>query len=432
MDGWASMSDPEPRAVRTFLLLTMLLLMASCGPAAGPSVPASTATPAAAASASGFGVGAGGPTGSPPLLGNAPSPTQDPFGRRDTPPGGVAGFLDFGFGAGDLCGELEAGPPAIRLEVAPIPVAVCAYGFQPGQPVDLVLRGPDGSESQRQVEADASGFAEWDLDDVPGRINGDYLIRGTQGDVSVEATSGVVIDAIAGLFLPGEIRLGETGRVIVAGGVPGAALPAYLYFEDATAIPTDVPTRPARYVADVGPLQLDANGEGRIELTPQPGDPTGTYVVVVDPAPAGEPSEEPAPAPLPYGTVKDYVDLAESKGLACTPPEDDLVDCHGAVSGVGYIVSLFLDGGGAVTGASAATEGPSRDALGLFAGMARIATGSAAADDWVRSTTASDQRRFGDVVIRVIDDPTEGQQISIDPFDGSSTGEVWAMFLVEP
>jgi hypothetical protein len=412
------------------VLAAVVVVTAGCGPAAAPSAPPGTATPAVSTSPSGFGVGAGA-TASSPGLGVAP-PTQDPFGRRDTPPGGVAGFLDFGFGAGDLCGESEPGPPALRLEVAPIPVAVCAYGFQPGQPVDLVLRGPDGAESRSQVEADASGLAEWDLDDLPGRIDGDYLIRGTQGDVTVEATSGVVIDSIAGLFLPGEIRLGETGRVLVAGGVPGAALPAYLYFDDGTDTSPDVPGRGARYVADVGPLQLDANGEGRIELTPQPGDPTGTYVVVIDPAPAGEPSDEPDPPPLPSGTAADYVDFAESAGLVCSGPEDDLVDCQGDIARVGYSVSLYLDADGAVTGASVATERASRDALGFFATMARIATGSAAAEDWVRSTTASDQRRFGDVVIRVIDDPNEGGQIAIDPFAGSSTGEVWAMFLVEP
>ena len=59
------------------------------------------------------------------------------------------------------------------------------------------------------------------------------------------------VDALAQF---GEIRLGETGRVLVAGGVPGASLPAYLYFEDGKDTPEDVPGRGAMFVADLGPL----------------------------------------------------------------------------------------------------------------------------------------------------------------------------------
>jgi hypothetical protein len=341
----------------------------------------------------------------------------------------VAEFLEFGAGGGNFCEMFESAPPWVELAELPLPIAVCAGGFPIGATVDLLLRTPDGQESRNQQVVDATGVAEWDLTDLPDPIQGEYLVRATLREITVEGTSRVESEGLDGIVLPDSIRIGETARVFLAGGLPNASLPAYLYA--ATEQTESGPEGPGlRFTADIGPLQLNANGEGRIGLTPQPGDPPGFYVVVVNPLPVGSPTSDPGLYVLPSGSVAEFLDLAESFGMRCT--EEVGLDCAGDISRVRVAMSVYAADGGTVSDASAYADRASSEALGFYAQMARIATGMDAAEAWVRSATRSEERRFDSAMVRLELDPNGIWLINIDPYVGSPTDEVSTILQVEP
>jgi hypothetical protein len=263
------------------LLAAILIAAAGCAPGASPSMP-----PAVTPTDPGDGAAS-----APAAVATA---TGGPFGRHDTPPGGVASFLEFPGGGAGTCFYEGTGAPSVRLDVGPFPTAVCTFDFTPGQTVDLLLVGPDGSEWARTERADDAGIAIWELDDLPDPFEGEYTVRATQADVTVQSTTSTFEwGSLAGMFIPEEIRIGETGRLFVAGGQTGQRIPTYLYFapEDSYLGPDG--TLGYRFAADVGQVELNANREGRMAFTPQSGDPTGHYLVVVDGGPAASSTEEP-------------------------------------------------------------------------------------------------------------------------------------------
>jgi hypothetical protein len=407
------------------VLAAFIVATNACGPAAGSGTLVTAAPiPSAGSPVS----GSGRATSSPGVVADGPA-TPGPFGRHDTPPGGVAEFLEFGAGGGGFCPIFEFAPPWVQLAELPLPIAVCAGGFPIGATVDLLLRTPDGQESRNRQVVDEIGVAEWDLTDLPDPIQGEYLVRATSQEISVEGSSRVESERLDGLILPDSIRIGETARLFLAGGIPNASLPAYLYAaSEQTESGLEGPK--LRFTADIGPLQLNGNGEGRVALSPRPGDSDGFYTVVVNPPPVGSPTADPGLFVLPDGSVGEFVDLAGSFGLTCN--EEVAQDCVGDISGVKVTMSLFAEDSGVLVDASAYADGASHDVLGLYAQMARIATGMDAAEAWVRSATRSDERRFGDAIVRLELDPNAIWRINIDPFLGSPSDEVSAMLEVVP
>jgi hypothetical protein len=272
------------------LLAAIVIVAAACSPGAGSSAPIATVTPVSdvlAPSASSTPVPDVATSTDDGGAASGPAPTATrtpgPFGRHDTPPGGVAAFLEFPGGGALFCAADEPGPPTLRLDLGPFPTAVCAFNFTPGHTVDLLLRGPDGSEVARTEVADEAGIAAWDLADLPDPFEGEYVVRATQADLTVESTATTfTFETLAGMFTPEEIRIGETGRAFVAGGHPGERISAHLYFAPEEGFIGPNGELGYRFTADVGPIELNANREGRMALTPQPGDPTGHYLLVVN------------------------------------------------------------------------------------------------------------------------------------------------------
>ena len=406
-------------------LIVMVVVAAACGPATGPPGSSTTGEPSSAGSS---GLGGGGASSSPGAIANAPT-TPGPFGRHDTPPGGVADFVVFEGGAGGFCQRVGSGPPSLGLGLALLPAAVCAFDFVPGETVDLILRS-GGSEWRSQVVVDESGVGEWDLADLPDPIEGDYTMLASQGEIHVELTQTLEVNTLEAMFLPSPIRIGETGQMVLAGGLPLASMPAYLYHapEDGFIGPDGNPGY--RFVADVGPVELNANGEGRIAFTPQPGDPVGFYMVLVNPRPAGSPTPEPSLLTLATVTADDLVALADSYGMTCA--DSSWIECDGIVGGVGVRMTIPRDDSGRVVGAWARADRPSDEVLPMFGELARVASGASEPEDWVRSATQWFKRRSGDVEVTLMDDLDGTWQISVDPFVGSPTREVSALFTVEP
>ncbi len=408
------------------VLLACTLAAAACGPAAAPSAAPATGTPLPSAGSSG--AAGGSASSSPGAVANVPA-TPGPFGRHDTPPGGVADFLEFGAGGGNFCNAVESAPPWVELAEMPLPIAVCAGGFPIGATVDLVLRTPDGKESRNQQVVDPTGVAEWDLTDLPDPIQGEYLVQATLGDITVEGSSRIESERLEGDIIPDSIRIGETAWLFLAGGLPNASLPAYLYAAtEQTESGLEGPG--LKFTADMGPLQLNANGEGRVALSPQPGDPPGSYVVVVSPLPLGAPTPDPGLYVLPSGSVAEFLDLARSFGMTCT--KETGLDCSGEISRVRFAMSVYAEDDGKLSDASAYADGASSEALGFYGRMARIATGMDEAETWVRSATRSEERRFGGAMVRLALYPNGIWFINIDPFVGSPTNEVSPILEVVP
>ena len=409
-------------------LVAIMVAVAACGPAATPprpSAPSATGEPTSAASTD---LAGGGAPSSPGAIANAPT-TPGPFGRHDTPPGGVADFVAFEGGAGGFCQRVGSGPPSLGLGLALLPAAVCAFDFAPGETVDLVLRS-GGDEWRNQVVVDEFGVGEWDLADLPDPIEGDYTMLASQGEKHVELTQTLEVNTLEAMFLPSPIRIGETGRMVLAGGLPLASMPAYLYYapEDGFIGPDGTPGY--RFVADVGPVEMNANGEGRMAFTPQPGDPVGFYMIIVNPRPASQPTPEPSLSTLPSVTADDLIALADAYDMTCT--EAGWIGCTGTVGGVGVKLTIPLDDSGRLIGAWANADGPSDAVLPMFGELARIASGASEPEEWVRSATQWFKRRSGDVEITLMDDLDGTWQIAVDPFLGSPVREVSALFAVEP
>jgi hypothetical protein len=413
----------RPRAI----LIAFVVALTACGPRDAPSATGELG-PSATADA---GAGGGEPASPDPASTASVEPGPEgpsPFGRHDTAPGGVAEFLDFRGGGGGHCVADEPGAPSVRLEVFPLPLAVCAFGFAPGESIDLLLRGPDGSESTNRQLADGSGKAIWDLDDLPDRIQGDYSLQATQGERRAQGDMRVEFDSIRASVLPEDIRIGETIRLFVAGGAPMSSVPAFLYFAPQGGVPGPDGSPAYRFAADIGPIELDANGEGRMALATRAGDPPGSYSIVVD-APltaVATPSSE----PVPLGELDEYVNLGETAGLTCSGSV--AVGCNGEVGGQRVVITMVALDGAAVDSVFAVAGAPSHETLAFFGRIAHIATGLDSAEIWVASLAEPAERRFGAVNVDLTEESDGSWQLFIDSGPAAADDGVRVDFEVHP
>jgi hypothetical protein len=162
-------------------------------------------------------------------------------------------------------------------------MSVCAYEFVPGEAVDVDLSGPHGWVWNGRQVTDEVGAATWELDSLPMPIAGDYVLRGFQGQVEIATPVPVRFESLDAGVIPDEVSIGQTLRLVVAGGPSDTSVPAYLYF----ALPDQY-----RFTADLGPVALDGNGEGAMALTPRSGDPPGNYMIIVPWPPGAENTDE--------------------------------------------------------------------------------------------------------------------------------------------
>ena len=216
------------------------------------------------------------------------------------------------------------------MELVPgIPMVVCAYGFAPSEVVELVVSGPHGWVWRDRQAANELGGAGWEIDDLPVPIEGDFVLEATQGLVRIEKAVPVRFDSLVAGVIPQQIAIGDTANLVVAGGPPDTAVSAYLYRVEQ---PDGY-----RFAADLGAVQLDANGEGSLALTPRSGDPTGTYLIEVPWPPGEEGGNGPTfQIQRAAGDALAYLSdgIRDDVG-GCGPPEGDLpvlalagVECH--------------------------------------------------------------------------------------------------------
>jgi hypothetical protein len=205
-----------------------------------------------------------------------PAQVEGAFGRRDVPPGGVAEAIGFNIPALRLCVSPDGADPSgsvwlSRLSES-VPTFVCALGFDSSLPIDFSVIGPDGQLHTQ------SARNPWRLEAVSDPFQGSYLFTAAQGSLLVEreeAWLSAVGDVVA---FPATVERGENVQVAVAApGAPGPH-PAYLYRLGTG--PTGLATW--LFIADLGTVDVDRAGEGRLTLTSSPSDEAGGYAVWID------------------------------------------------------------------------------------------------------------------------------------------------------
>jgi len=199
-------------------------------------------------------------------------------GSVETPPGGVSDFLSAipGGGIDNPCVLLSEEAPEIAILEDDIPTSLCGVAFLPEQAVSLLLRGPGGKEWTEEMTVNEGGFFEWGFPELPRRLQGEYFARAVQGDTTVERTFNVQLDSLKAAVVPRYFPRGGSTELVIAGGEAGDRVPVHLYRERA-------PDQGYDYVANVGPLTLNDNGQVRVDLKSRKGDERGKYMVVVDP-----------------------------------------------------------------------------------------------------------------------------------------------------
>lgn len=201
------------------------------------------------------------------------------FARRETPPGGVSEFLEAVPGGG-IEGPCIVNPPeelpGLAMHTTVIPTSLCGQGFTAGEEVALLLRGPGGRESMAQVTADDDGRFEWEFERLPRRLQGEYFAQAIQGEAAVDRTFDVRLESLSAAVVPRYFPPGEATELVIAGGQPAQRVPVHLYRERS-------PGGRWNFIADLGRLTLDGNGQVRNELDSRRRDEPGTFMVVVDP-----------------------------------------------------------------------------------------------------------------------------------------------------
>ena len=222
------------------------------------------------------------PTAPPTVVPATPSPSPTPaevggaFGRRDVPPGGVAEILGFTIPAARLCIPPESVDPNAGVWLSrfseSVPTFVCAVGFDADSPIDFSLTGPDG------VVRTETTRTPWRLGQVSDPFQGSYRLVAAQGALTIEREDVWQSTDVNVVAFPPAVTRGEPVQVAVAApGAPGPH-PAYLY--QAGTGPTGLAAW--LYIADLGPVDVDNSGEGRLTLTSSPDDEAGGYAVWVD------------------------------------------------------------------------------------------------------------------------------------------------------
>jgi hypothetical protein len=216
---------------------------------------------------------------SPDAGGGQREPTV--FARRETPPGGVADFLGAIPGGGIegpcIVNPPEEGQPGVAMHTTILPTSLCGLGFAPGEPIELLLRAPGGREWTAETSADDGGGFEWELRQLPRRLQGEYFAQASQGEISVDGTFDVRFESLTAAVVPRRFAPGRATELVIAGGEPRQRVPVHLYRErKGEADGWD-------FIADLGPVRLNDNGQVRIELDSRRRDEQGTYMVLVEP-----------------------------------------------------------------------------------------------------------------------------------------------------
>ena len=212
---------------------------------------------------------------------NATDAPREPsvFARRDTAPGGVSEFLEAVPGGG-IEGPCIVNPPeelpGLAMHTTVIPTSLCGQGFVAGEEIALLLRAPGGRESTAQITTDNDGAFEWEFERLPGRLQGEYFAQAIQGEAPVDRTFEVRLDSLSAAVVPRYFPPGEATELVIAGGQPAQRVPVHLYRERSTGGGWD-------FIADLGRLELDGNGQVRLELSSRRRDERGTFMVVVEP-----------------------------------------------------------------------------------------------------------------------------------------------------
>jgi hypothetical protein len=201
------------------------------------------------------------------------------FARRETAPGGVSEFLEAVPGGG-IEGPCIVNPPeelpGLAMHTTVIPTSLCGQGFIAGEEVALLLRGPGGREWTAQITTDNDGAFEWGFERLPGRLQGEYFAQAIQGEARVDRTFDVRLDSLSAAVVPRYFPPGGATELVIAGGQPAQSVPVHLYRERSTGGGWD-------FIADLGPLALNDNGQVRVELSSHRRDERGTFMVVVEP-----------------------------------------------------------------------------------------------------------------------------------------------------
>jgi hypothetical protein len=212
-----------------------------------------------------------------PLPTDTPEPTpsdtpipESPLKRNDIPPEGVQAQLGF-FTPNILC--LPSEKPLITVapeaEIAQV-LLICLTGFQTQGAIAAEVKLPDGAIRQNKIEP---SVGRWLWLSLPGDPLGEYTIIAQQGDLEASGTFTVrpaSVSRIAALTKSGPP--GATFQFALAGFQPGQALYLYRLSGSNWVYATELP-----------PAQVDGRGEAIYELSTQPDDPSGTYVVVTKP-----------------------------------------------------------------------------------------------------------------------------------------------------
>ena len=152
-----------------------------------------------------------------------------------------------------------------------IPTFLCVSGLIPGEPVDVVLQRPTGWSWSDRGRASSDGTLSLSLTDLPRRIAGVYEVVARQSGIEGRFTLQVDIERLQAAVLAHRMKLGQTARVFLAGGTPGAVLALYLYRRRAPG---------AQYWTHLGQITLNGRGEARLNIQPKLRDRSGTYYVV--------------------------------------------------------------------------------------------------------------------------------------------------------
>jgi hypothetical protein len=206
----------------------------------------------------------------------APTP-PNPFGRRDTPPGGVAAQLGFFipnlFGCARVYADIGPGQFVRTAEALEVPgrTRICLLGFAIDEPLDVSVTAPDGSGFTLPPTIDFDGSLVAWLTRLPDDPFGTYAVHAQQGRLAADTSLEVVAPrSPLGVVVPDPVHAGDAIQIWLGGLEPRSQTPAYLYRLERGAW---------QFIADLGAVSIDDGGFGMIALSSQSSDPTGEYRV---------------------------------------------------------------------------------------------------------------------------------------------------------
>ena len=306
------------RLRRAPALLTLAIMVASCGGGGGAEVATGTqGTTNTTGTAGGAGDttvtslplsttsprGVGGTTTTAVTRADGiPTSTSPPsgvggLGRRETPADGAPGQFAARIGAGPgPCYERRDRPKAVvpnhvvlggqGTTGSVVHAVLCFEGFAADTPVDVRVDFPDGRTKNITVPNLTPKFADpedssrlhWYVQ--PGDPLGDYQVSATQrgerikGSFRIQPVSGRYIYVLPPNLIPlAEGPPGTTVSVILLGFEPSAPVDFYVYRQlDPGGTFGFVSSSQAR---------VDGAGQGRANLSTSPNDPPGTYCVIL-------------------------------------------------------------------------------------------------------------------------------------------------------